>query len=100
MNQTVFPRPCIYRRFSAAIISAAIVITVIVSLSVLPWSAGAQSGRRTAPPASKPSPSPSSAEGASSDQDEQTATNGKLAGEGEEIEGDTLTVNTNLVTVP
>ena len=58
----------------------------------------AQSGRK-APPAATPSPGQSTA-ATGSDQDEQTANNGKIAGDGETVEGDTITVDTALVTVP
>ena len=59
----------------------------------------AQSGRK-APPTAKPSPGQSSTAATNSDQEEQTANSGKVAGEGETVEGDTLTINTGLVTVP
>jgi Ca-activated chloride channel family protein len=59
---------------------------------------GAQSGRKS-PPSAKPSPSPNG-DASTSDKDDQTATNGKIEGEGETIEGDVLRVDTALVTVP
>jgi VWFA-related protein len=87
--------------FSSKIISAAAIVTVIFCLAVLSLSVSAQSGRKS-PPAAKPSPSPgqSSTAATTSEQDDQTANNGKVAGEGETIEGDTLTVDTALVAVP
>ncbi len=78
---------------------AAVTATVILCLMFLSSPAGAQSGRKS-PPEPKPSPSPSTTAATTSDQDDQTANDGKIAGEGETIEGDTLTVNTALVTVP
>jgi VWFA-related protein len=78
----------------------AVLVALILCLPGLYLTVGAQSGRKSAP-AAKPSPSPGQAStAATSDQDEQTANNGKIAGEGETIEGDVLTVNTSLVTVP
>ncbi|HYW70272.1 MAG TPA: VWA domain-containing protein [Pyrinomonadaceae bacterium] len=77
-------------------IGAAILAVVMLLLPVLFTRVSAQSGRRP-PPAATPSPS---ADGTTSDQDEQTANNGMVAGEGETVEGDTLTVNTALVRVP
>ena len=72
---------------------------LIVLVPLLFSSVYAQSGRK-APPVPKPSPGQNSTDGAAADKDEPTASNGKIAGEGETIEGDTLTVNTALVTVP
>jgi Ca-activated chloride channel family protein len=72
-------------------------LALILCLSLLSIPARAQSGRK-APPEAKPSPGQSSTP--TSDQDDQTASDGKIAGEGETVEGDTLTVNTALVTVP
>ena len=77
----------------------AAIILVILFLTFLSLPVGGQSGRK-APPAATPSPGQSSTAATTSDQDEQTASDGKIAGEGETIEGDTLTVNTALVTVP
>jgi Ca-activated chloride channel homolog len=87
------------RLFSPKTISAAAIVAVILCLPILSLPIRAQSGRK-APPAAKPSPGQSSTAATSSDQEEQTANDGKVAGEGETIEGDTLTVNTALVTVP
>lgn len=78
---------------------AAAVVAVILGLAILSLPARAQSGRK-APPEAKPSPGQSNTAATTSDQDEQTANDGKVAGEGETIEGDTLTINTGLVTVP
>jgi len=76
---------------------------VVLCLSILSLTVCGQSGRRSTP-APKPSPGQSPAKSdqsaTKSDQEEQTATNGKVADGGETIEGDVLTVNTNLVTVP
>src|ERR1700752_955195 len=86
--------------FSSRTLSLAVLFAIVVCLSILSARVGAQSGRKSAPtPAATPKPSPDQAT-KTSDQDEQTATNGTIAGEGETVEGDTLTVNTNLVTVP
>jgi Ca-activated chloride channel homolog len=97
MKRSISPAN-INRQLSTAI-SAAAIISIITCLSILSMHAGAQSGRK-GPPLAKPSPSPTSTDSTNSDQDDQTATSGKIAGGGEEIEGDTLTVNTALVTVP
>ena len=60
----------------------------------------AQSGRKV-PPATKTDPAPrTSADPATDDPDNAPANNGVLEGNGETIEGDTLRVNTSLVTVP
>jgi VWFA-related protein len=74
-------------------------LAVILCLLILSLPARAQSGRK-APPEAKPSPGQASNAATTSDQDEQTTNNGKIAGDGETIEGDTLTVDTALVTVP
>jgi hypothetical protein len=71
-------------------------IAIVLCLSILSFPVCGQSGRRSTP-TPKPSPDQPSTK---SDQDEQTATNGKVADGGETVEGDVLTVNTNLVTVP
>ena len=81
----------------AALALVAVVATILGQRLFSP--VRAQSGRK-APPAAKPSPGQNPTESATPDQDEQTASNGKVAGEGETVEGDTLTVNTSLVTVP
>jgi len=86
-------------RFLVIAIIAPVLAGLIVLVPLLFSPVRAQSGRK-APPVAKPSPGQNSTDGAASDQDEQTATNGKVSGEGETIEGDTLTVNTALVTVP
>ena len=77
----------------------AFVVAVILCLPILSLPVRAQSGRR-ASPTPKPSPGQSGAAATISDQDQKTANDGKVAGEGETIEGDTLTVDTALVTVP
>jgi len=59
----------------------------------------AQSGRKSAPKAT-PTPAQSRTEDTTSDQDEPTTNNGKVTGDGETVEGDVLTFNTALVTVP
>src|SRR5215831_6584370 len=84
------------RFFSLSIINIAVLTALVLILPALSLPVSAQSGRK-APPAAKPSPAP---DGTASDQDEQTASDGKVAGEGETVEGDTLTVNTALVRVP
>jgi len=88
-----------YKRFLIKAIIVPVLGGIVLLLPLLFSSVRAQSGRK-APPVAKPSPGQISTDAAGSDQDEQTATNGKVAGEGETIEGDTLTVNTALVTVP
>lgn len=77
----------------------AVIAAVILCLPTLSLPIRAQSGRK-GPPAAKPSPGQSTTAATTSDQEAQTASDGKIAGEGETIEGDTLTVNTALVTVP
>jgi Ca-activated chloride channel homolog len=102
MKQSYTPAPRIgqtARWFSPKTISAAAIVAVILCLSILSLPVRAQSGRKS-PPAAKPSPGQSSTTAPTSDQDEQTVNSGKIAGEGETIEGDTLTVNTALVAVP
>jgi Ca-activated chloride channel family protein len=107
MKQSNPPTPGIgqtSRLFSLKTISAAaaiiaVIAAVILCFSILSLPARAQSGRKS-PPAATPSPAPSGTEGTTSDQDEQTTNNGKIAGEGETVEGDTLTIDTALVTVP
>jgi VWFA-related protein len=88
-----------YKEFLIRAIIAPVLLGVVLLLPLLFSSVRAQSGRK-APPVAKPSPGQISTDAAASDQDEQTATNGKVAGEGETVEGDTLTVNTALVTIP
>ena len=76
---------------------------VVLCLSILSLTVCGQSGRRSTPtpkPSPEQSPTKSDQPPTKSDQEEQTATNGKVADGGETIEGDVLTVNTNLVTVP
>jgi VWFA-related protein len=102
MNQSNHPAPRIgqtARAFSSKTISATAIFAIIFFLSILSLPVRAQSGRKS-PPAAKPSPGQPSTAATTAEQDEQTANNGKIAGEGETIEGDTLTINTGLVTVP
>ncbi len=73
--------------------------TVILVLTSVPNPSHAQSGRKS-PPTAKPSPAAQPADSAADDQDNQIASEGRLEGEGETIEGDTVRVNTSLVTVP
>ena len=75
------------------------VVAVILCLPILSIPTRAQSGRKAAP-TPKPSPGQSGTAATTSDQDEQTANSGNVAGDGETVEGDTLTINTGLVTVP
>jgi len=93
MQQTLPPTPRIDQTVGRVLVPFAMVFC----LSILSLPVCGQSGRKAATPTPKPSPEQSSTK---SDQDEQTATNGKVADGGETIEGDVLTVNTNLVTVP
>jgi VWFA-related protein len=109
MKQSNSPAPRIghtARLFSPKTISAAALVTVVAAILCLPilslrvsFPVRAQSGRK-ASPTPKPSPGQSSTPATTSDQEEETANSGKVAGEGETIEGDTLTINTGLVTVP
>ena len=76
---------------------------VVLCLSILSLTVCGQSRRRSTPapkPSPEQSPTKSDQSPTKSEQEEQTATNGKVADGGETIEGDVLTVNTNLVTVP
>lgn len=94
----VSPTPLINgkrRRFSPETISALAIGLLVLCLAIPSTGVSAQSGRKK-PATPEPSPSPKT----NSDQDDQIATSGQLAGDGETIEGDTLTVNTGLVTVP
>ena len=93
----VFRLTIIPRAFGLGRIAA--IPAIILFLTLLSVPVRAQSGRK-APPEAKPSPGKSGTATPTSDQDDQTATDGKIAGEGETVEGDTLTVNTALVTVP
>jgi VWFA-related protein len=90
------------RLLSIQTISAAalvVVVAAILCLQILLLPVGAQSGRKS-PPSPRPSPGQSGTAATNAEQEEQTANSGKVAGEGETIEGDTLTINTGLVTVP
>lgn len=75
-----------------------LVATILLVITFLPGPANAQSGRK-APPVPKTDPQPS-VDSTADDLDNQPASAGRLEGEGETIEGDTLRVNTTLVTVP
>jgi hypothetical protein len=100
MKRTIHPTTRIdqaVRRSSPKLIVA--LVAIVFCLSILSLPVCGQSGRRSAAPAPTPKPSPDKAS-TKSDQEEQTATNGKVADGGETVEGDVLTVNTNLVTVP
>ena len=72
---------------------------ILLVLTFMPAATNAQSGRK-APPAPKTDPSSHSVDSTADDQDNLPAAAGRLEGEGETIEGDTLRVNTTLVTVP
>jgi VWFA-related protein len=74
--------------------------SLLFVLAFIPNISNAQSGRK-APPATKTDPAARTAADATNDDpDNQPANNGLLEGNGETIEGDTLRVNTSLVTVP
>lgn len=74
--------------------------SLLFVLAFIPNISNAQSGRK-APPAPKTDPAArSTADSTTGDPDNQPANNGLLEGNGETIEGDTLRVNTSLVTVP
>lgn len=87
------------QRYLIKTIAAGVLAGVILLLPLLFAPVRAQSGRKAAP-VPKPSPTQTGSDGTAPDEDQPTATNGKVAGEGETVEGDTLTVNTALVTVP
>jgi VWFA-related protein len=88
------PAPC-----QRLLTGACVLTAVILFFSLSCPSIRAQSGRKAAP-APKSSPLQTSTDETASDEDQPTSNSGKLAGDGETIEGDTLTVNTALVTVP
>ena len=73
--------------------------TILLVLTFMANLANAQSGRK-APQVTKTDPSNHSVDSTADDLDSQPAAAGHLEGEGETIEGDTLRVNTTLVTVP
>ena len=73
--------------------------TILLALTFVPNPANAQSGRK-APPVAKTDPSAKSADSSADDLDNLAVTEGRLEGDGETIEGDTVRVNTTLVTVP
>ena len=97
MEQAIPPTTRIHQAVGRCSRKLIVVLAAIVFCgSILSGPVCGQSGRR-ATPTPKPSPDQPSPK---SDQEEQTATTGKVADGGETIEGDVLTVNTNLVTVP
>jgi VWFA-related protein len=73
--------------------------SLLFILAFIPNISNAQSGRK-APPATKTDPAARTSDSTIDDPDNQPANNGLLEGNGETIEGDTLRVNTSLVTVP
>jgi Ca-activated chloride channel homolog len=72
-------------------------VSLLFALALTTGISNAQSGRK-APPA--PKPDPAAAEVRTEGLDNQPANEGLIEGDGETIEGDTLRVNTSLVTVP
>ena len=79
-----------------AIVLGAIILLVITFVTN---HSNAQSGRK-APPVAKTDRAAQSSDSSADDLDSLPAAEGRLEGEGETIEGDTLRVNTALVTVP
>jgi Ca-activated chloride channel family protein len=73
--------------------------TILLVLAFVPNPADAQSGRK-APQVTKTDPSAQSSDSTVDGLDNLAAAEGRGEGEGETIEGDTLRVNTALVTVP
>ncbi len=73
---------------------------VLLVLVFIPTTSNAQSGRKAPPPTKTDTPARTSTDSAPDGLDNQPANNGMLEGDGETIEGDTLRVNTSLVTVP
>jgi VWFA-related protein len=71
---------------------------LLLAITFVPNLSNAQSGRKS-PPGAKTNPSAQSTDSATDGLD-NVASEGKLEGEGETIEGDTLKVKTALVTVP
>jgi VWFA-related protein len=81
------------------------IISLVFLLLAVTFTAGrlqGQSGRARSTQSTKPtsSSSPTPIDSAADDVVNQPATNGRLEGNGETIEGDTLRINTSLVTVP
>lgn len=75
-------------------------VSLLFVLALTAGISNAQSGRK-APPAPKTDPAVrTSADARTDGVDNQPANEGQIAGDGETIEGDTLRVNTSLVTVP
>jgi Ca-activated chloride channel family protein len=73
--------------------------TILLVLTFVPGPTKAQSGRR-APQIPKTNPAAQSSDATAEDLDNLALEEGRLEGEGETIEGDTVRVNTTLVTVP
>lgn len=73
--------------------------SLIFAMALTPGISNGQSGRK-APPAPKVDTPASTAADSTDDLDNQATNIGQLEGDGETIEGDTLRVNTSLVTVP
>lgn len=76
------------------------IASLIFVVALIPGISNAQSGRK-APPAPKPDPALGTSTDSRTDgPDNQPVNEGLIEGNGETIEGDTLRVNTSLVTVP
>ncbi|MCM3904336.1 MAG: VWA domain-containing protein [Pyrinomonadaceae bacterium] len=73
--------------------------TILLVLTFGPGPTKAQSGRR-APQVPKNNPAAQPSDSTAEDLDNLAVTEGRLEGDGETIEGDTVRVNTTLVTVP
>jgi Ca-activated chloride channel homolog len=73
--------------------------TILLVLTFVPGPAKAQSGRR-APQVPKATPAAQPSDSTAEDLDNLAIEEGRIEGEGETIEGDTIRVNTTLVTVP
>ena len=73
--------------------------TILLVLTFVPGPAQAQSGRK-APQVPKTDPAAQPSDSTPEDLDDLPVADGRLEGEGETIEGDTVRVNTTLVTVP
>src|SRR6185503_13609138 len=81
---------------SRIILSASLLFVLVLT----PNLSNAQSGRKAPPAPKQEVPAKTSADSTADGLDNQPANNGLLEGDGETIEGDTLRVNTSLVTVP
>ena len=73
---------------------------ILLVLTFIPNPANAQSGRKAPPVTKTDAPGQPSVDSTAEGLDNQPVAAGHLEGEGETIEGDTLRVNTTLVTVP